>query len=317
MRKPQSVGLNLAARCNATCSHCCVASSPRAEARLSVEQVDRIVDDLIAHPDVREVGITGGEPLLQAKRVLSLIKRVSAAGMKTNLTTNGFWAITPERAARMIGDLESAGLSHLTISYDNFHAPYVKPERIRNALDAASNSRIPTILNMCVSRSHDSLDILKELGDSALCVKVTRFPVQQCGTGLSIPDKDLIVKPLDKLKLRCPGFELIYHHDGKVYPCCSPPIFDTDMTLGDAGMLPHEEFIRKGEKNALLAVIRTRGIKWLLDRVREASPLAPVARMTEAVSVCDVCTTIMKDKDVLNKLRPTILEEARKAHVRP
>lgn len=317
MRKPQSVGLNLAARCNATCSHCCVASSPRAEARLSVEQVDGIVDDLIAHPDVREVGITGGEPLLQAKRVLSLIKRVSAAGMKTNLTTNGFWAITPERAARMIGDLESAGLSHLTISYDNFHAPYVKPERIRNALDAASNSRISTILNMCVSRSHDSLDLLKELGDSALCVKVTRFPVQQCGTGLSIPDEDLIVKPLDKLKLRCPGFELIYHHDGKVYPCCSPPIFDTDMTLGDAGMLPHEEFIRKGEKNALLAVIRTRGIKWLLDRVREVSPLAPAARMTEAVSVCDVCTTIMKDKDVLNKLRPTILEEARKAHVRP
>ena len=260
MRKPQSVGLNLAARCNATCSHCCVASSPRAEARLSVEQVDRIVDDLIAHPDVREVGITGGEPLLQAKRVLSLIKRVSAAGMKTNLTTNGFWAITPERAARMIGDLESAGLSHLTISYDNFHAPYVKPERIRNALDAASNSRIPTILNMCVSRSHDSLDLLKELGDSALCVKVTRFPVQQCGAGLSIPNEDLIVKPLDKLKLRCPGFELIYHHDGKVYPCCSPPIFDTDMTLGDAGALTHEEFIKRGERNALLAVIRSRGI---------------------------------------------------------
>ena len=246
-----------------------------------------------------------------------MIKRVSAAGMKTNLTTNGFWAITPERAARMIGDLESAGLSHLTISYDNFHAPYVKPERIRNALDAASNSRIPTILNMCVSRSHDSLDLLKELGDSTLCVKVTRFPVQQCGAGLSIPNEDLIVKPLDKLKLRCPGFELIYHHDGKVYPCCSPPIFDTDMTLGDAGALTHEEFIKRGERNALLAVIRSRGIKWLLDRVREASPLAPAARMTEAVSVCDVCTTIMKDKDVLNKLRPTILEEARKAHVRP
>lgn len=243
-----------------------------------------------------------------------MIKRVSAAGMKTNLTTNGFWAITPERAARMIGDLESAGLSHLTISYDNFHAPYVKPERIRNALDAASNSRIPTILNMCVSRSHDSLDLLKELGDSALCVKVTRFPVQQCGAGLSIPNEDLIVKPLDKLKLRCPGFELIYHHDGKVYPCCSPPIFDTDMTLGDAGALTHEEFIKRGERNALLAVIRSRGIKWLLDRVREASPLAPAAQMTEAVSVCDVCVAIMKDKDALNKLRPKIMEEARKVH---
>jgi len=317
MRKPQSVGLNIAARCNATCSHCCVAGSPRAEAHLSAEQVDNIVDDLIAHPDVCEVGITGGEPLLQARRVLSLIKRISAAGMKTNLTTNGFWAITPERAARMTADLESAGLSHLTISYDDFHAPFIKPERIRNALDAASNCSIPTILNMCVSRTHDSLDLLKELGDSALCVKVTRFPVQQCGTGLSIPDEDLIVKPLDKLKLRCPGFELIYHHDGKVYPCCSPPIFDTDMTLGDAGTLSHEEFIRKGEKNALLAIIRTRGIKWLLDRVRETSPFSPAARMTEAVSVCDVCTIIMKDRKALTKLRPEILEEARKTHVLP
>lgn len=59
------------------------------------------------------------------------------------------------------------------------------------------------------------LDLLKELGDSALCVKVTRFPVQQCGTGLSIPDEYLIVKPLDTLKLRCPGFGLIYHHEDR------------------------------------------------------------------------------------------------------
>lgn len=101
MRKPQSVGLNIAARCNATCSHCCVAGSPRAEAHLSAEQVDNIVDNLILHPDVREVGITGGKPLLQARRILSLIKHISAAGMKTNLKTNGFWTITPERAARM------------------------------------------------------------------------------------------------------------------------------------------------------------------------------------------------------------------------
>ena len=86
------------------------------------------------------------------------------------------------------------------------------------------------------------------------------------------------------------------------------------MTLGDAGALTHEEFIKRGERNALLAVIRSRGIKWLLDRVREASPLAPAAQMTEAVSVCDVCVAIMKDKDALNKLRPKIMEEARKVH---
>lgn len=314
MRKPQSVGLNLAARCNATCGHCCFASSPRAEACLSDDQVDSILDDLIAHPDVREIGLTGGEPLLRPRRVLALIERASDAGMKTNLTTNGFWAVTPERASMMFTELEAAGLSHLTISYDDFHASYVKVDRIRNALDASVGSSISIMLNMCVSRTRDSLDLLRELGDSVLGVKVTRFPVQQCGAGTSIPEEDLIVKPLEELRLVCPGFELVYHHDGKVYPCCSPPIFETNMTLGRAGTTDHEGLIRRGERNALLAVIRAKGVKWLLDRIRETCPLSPAASMSEAVSVCHVCTTIMKDEKSLAVLRPRIMEEARRCH---
>lgn len=314
MRKPQTVGINLAARCNAACDHCCVESSPRAQARLNDGLVDKIVDDLINHPDVREVGFTGGEPLLRADRVLSLIRRISDAGMRTNLTTNGFWAVTPEKATVMFENLEVAGLSHLTISYDDFHSPYVAPVRIRNALDASARSGIPTILNMCASRTRDSLSLLRELGDSTLCVRVTRFPVQRCGTGSTISDDELIVRPLEDLKLNCPGFELIYHHDGKVYPCCSPPIFDTNMTLGEAGTRNHDAFIERAERNALLATIRYKGFRWLLDRVREVSPNSPAAQMTEAVSACHVCTTIMSDEETLASLRDVILEEARAVH---
>lgn len=311
MRKPQSVGINLAAKCNATCDHCCVGSSPRAQSCLDDTLIDLIVDDLIAHPNVNEIGITGGEPLLRRDRVLDITKRVSDAGMKVNLTTNGFWAVSPSHAKVMFDNLERAGLSHLTISYDEFHSPYVSPKRICNALDASKQSSIPTILNMCVSRTRDSLNLLKRLGESALCVKVTRFPVLRCGTGLSIPQDDLILQPVESMKLECPGFELIYHHNGKVYPCCSPPIFDTDMTLGDAGVLSHEDLIKRGERNALLAVIRLKGIHWLLERVREIAPLSVAGSMTKAVSVCDVCTQILSDTHTLNLLRPTILEEVR------
>lgn len=76
MRQRQSVGIDYSARCNATCEHCCVGSSPRATAILEDEQVDEIVTDLTQHTDVYEIGITGGEPFLRPKRLFALLKSV-------------------------------------------------------------------------------------------------------------------------------------------------------------------------------------------------------------------------------------------------
>jgi len=130
VRQPQSVGINLTAKCNATCTHCCVESSPRALANLDEEQVDSIVEDLIAHPDVREVGFTGGEPFLRRKRLLQLVRRVTDAGMTATCVTNGFWAITPKAAEKVFRELEEMRIHSLTISFDDFHAPFVTTQRI-------------------------------------------------------------------------------------------------------------------------------------------------------------------------------------------
>ena len=81
------------------------------------------------------------------------------------------------RLGWMTADLESSGLSHMTISYDDFHVPFIRPECIRNALNAASNCSIPTIVNVCVSRTHDSIRPVKRAwrfcsmseGDSIPC----------------------------------------------------------------------------------------------------------------------------------------------------
>lgn len=310
MRQPQSVGINLTAKCNATCGHCCVESSPINAAALEDAQVDHIVEDLIAHPDVREIGFTGGEPLLRRARFLELVRRVTEAGLTATCVTNGFWAITPKAASATFREFEKVGLSSLTISFDNFHVPFVSVRRIRNALDAAARSSVPTILNMAVSRSQDSMDLLRQLGESTLGVQVTRFPVQQCGTGRAIPAEDLFRKPLEEVSLHCPGFEIIYHHDQKVYPCCSPTIFETGMTLGKVGETDHEGFARRLERNALLAVIQRHGLGWFVERIRAVNPDSEVARMDKAVSACDVCATVLNDQESLEALRDEIIDAA-------
>lgn len=306
MRQPQCVGIDYNAKCNAKCLHCCVGSSPQASAKIDAEKVDQILNDLIKHPDVCEVGFTGGEPFLEKRQLLTWLKRCADNGMKTNVTTNGYWGITRKSADNVFRELEETNLSSLTISYDDFHAKFVSIERIKNVLEASKISRIPTILNVCVSKTHISDQLLSELGSAVFGIKVTKFPVQPCGTGKNIPDEAVYRFPLESLPSHCPGFELIYYNDGNVYPCCSPPIFDTKMHLGAIGVTDHEGFVQRLERNELLAAIQKLGFKWLVEQIKEVNPEAEVANLTEAVSICEVCSKILADHKSLNLIRDRI-----------
>lgn len=204
--------------------------------------------------------------------------------------------------------LETLNVTNLTISYDDFHAPFVSVERIQNVLIASKASSIPTILNMCVSKTKTSLDLLDRLGEAVLGVKVTRFPVIPCGTGKNIPVEDLYLQSVEHMSLRCPGFEIIYYNDGNVYPCCSPPIFDTGMHLGKIGSTDHEGFTKRVERNELLAAIQKLGLGWFLQKIRELAPESRLAGLKEAVSVCDVCTQILSDAECIEMLREPIHE---------
>jgi MoaA/NifB/PqqE/SkfB family radical SAM enzyme len=178
MAEPRwSVGINFDSKCNARCAHCCVSSSPDATANLDDDLVDSIIDDLLREPNVREVGLTGGEPLIRRSRTMSIIARVTASGRIAACVTNGFWGVSRRAADRALEEFEEAGLRELTLSYDDFHSPYIKPERIRNILDAAHDRRIKVALNMnsaracTASRSRSSRSCLPERRDR--CRKLT------------------------------------------------------------------------------------------------------------------------------------------------
>lgn len=82
------------------------------------------------------------------------------------------------------------------------------------------------------------------------------------------------------------------------------------MTLGKVGEEDHEGFVRRLERNALLAVVQRRGLMWFVERIREVNPNSPVATMTSAVSACDVCAQVMGDLESLEMLRGEILVAA-------
>lgn len=205
-------------------------------------------------------------------------------------------------------ELLAVGLRSLTLSYDDFHAPYIASKRIRYALDAIALTDMSVILNMAVSKEQNSFALLEELGDSTLGIQVTRFPVLPAGQATNLPERVFQRHPLMEKDLRCPGYELIFHHDGLVYPCCSPAVFDTQLTLGKVGEHTVDGFIGLVERNLLLAIIQREGFGWFLAHLKKRNIIIAGFDATSVVSACELCLRLFRDRRVVDALRDDISE---------
>ena len=87
-------------RCNLTCGYCDTKETwDWANYDIKKESHKRTVDDLAAWAlaqDVDLVVITGGEPLLQQKKLVPLVQRLLAGGKRIEFETNGTIAPLPE-----------------------------------------------------------------------------------------------------------------------------------------------------------------------------------------------------------------------------
>lgn len=147
---PLYVSWNYTYACNFNCSHC----YSRAEwypKELTTSQYEQIVDQF-KEAKVFKVGLGGGEPLLR-KDCLHIIKRMSEAGIHTNITTNG-WIVDEAMAEK----IAQAGLSCLYVSldspdadtHDTFRRKPGSHERVmsclRNAVNAGIQVRLSTVI---------------------------------------------------------------------------------------------------------------------------------------------------------------------------
>jgi len=285
-----------------------VSSSPRSKDRLDEATIWKIVDDALSHPDVEEIGLTGGEPLLRKELALSIIRKASGGGLRVTCVTNGYWGATPLSARKMFDDLEAAGLHSLTVSYDEFHAEYIGVDRIRNVLDASKESSIKTILNMAVSRSKTSSGLIEALGTSAHCIPLTRFPVLPAGEANKLPDSDFERAPITPQNTKCPGFEIIFHHNGRVYPCCSPSVFGSSLVLATAADHTIEELTSKVERNAILSIIQREGLGWFQDKISQRLPESAISRVKSIVSVCELCSIVFGNPDYIDAIKEDIFD---------
>lgn len=273
-----------------------------------------IVNYGINNDSIKEIAITGGEPFLNENLVFDIIHAVHLSGKRVTCITNGFWGASYEIAREKIQTLYQLGLDALSISYDEFHEEFIPIERIKNILLAVVQIPIRLFFNMSVTKVKTSQRILSELNDYLLGVPITRFSVASIGNAKKL-DKNTFYYKLDiEGSMMCsePGSGMVIHHDGYVYPCCSPLVFDTILRVGSIKEFTIDELSKKFHKNLILFIIKKEGLKWFVDKCRNKDYNIFKEKY---ISTCELCGQLFSDNQVIEMIHDDIKEYYENKHI--
>ncbi len=164
-RAKHKLRVSLTDRCNLQCLYC-MPEHPKwlpREQILRREEVVRLVHLFVARLGIREIRLTGGEPMLRRDlvEIVDALQAVREAGLgRIAMTSNAV------RLAPVAKRLAEAGLDDLNISLDS-----ITPERfaaltrgdvatVLRGIDAARAAGIPVKLNAVVIRGYNEDEIL-------------------------------------------------------------------------------------------------------------------------------------------------------------
>jgi len=309
----QSAAINLGAYCNATCGHCCFSCSPETKDTIGNEKLMKLVEKIASDEKISWIGFTGGEVFMQRKLLETLLAIVHKHGKTSTVISNGFWGNSASRIEKNFYLMDKYNVTGLTISHDEFHAPFVPTESVKNILAYSVNyPEIKIYLNMATKKNDEkNNEIIKQLGDSVLGISITKFPLLKVGSSENIDDKYFMntVSLDNDVQLQCPGFEISYHFDGNVYPCCSPVVFDTALTLTDTELAANEvqsfgTSVEKLNSNILFYVMRKEGFRWFVDVIKQNKEFDYIDLDGNIPSVCGLCHLIFKEEETIKLLTP-------------
>lgn len=151
---------------------------------------------------------------------------------------------------------------------------------------------------MVVDRKHIGVDLLKDLGESVFGVRVTMVPASPVGRANDLNHNDLYFKTIEELELTCPatGWEFVVHHDGYVYPCCSPSVFESNLRIGSIAEYEVEKLESQLYSNILLYILKKEGFKWFIEKMH-----LDLSKQ-KFVSSCEVCRFIFSDMEKIRAI---------------
>ena len=124
-RKPRPVTLSglhllLTYECNFECDHCFVWGSPSQTGTMTLQTIERILDEARALGTIEWIYFEGGEPFLYYDTLVAGVRLAHTSGFRVGIVSNAYWASSTAEAMEQLEPF--AGLvDDLSISSDAYH----------------------------------------------------------------------------------------------------------------------------------------------------------------------------------------------------
>lgn len=178
----KKVDLNITGNCNLLCRHCGVTDGSRRKDAVTTGQIFKIIDEA-KDADVKDMSISGGEPLLREDCLDILSYAVHR--VETTLVTNG--TLINERIARTLADLGLWIQISLDGPQESIH-DFIRGKgafiRTMRALDLLSDLGVNKRVSVCATISRNNLNHLASILDLAAergIARVRFSPLQSIG----------------------------------------------------------------------------------------------------------------------------------------
>ncbi|SET16990.1 radical SAM/SPASM domain-containing protein [[Clostridium] polysaccharolyticum] len=288
-----TLGFTLLKKCTAKCDICCFESAPSDEEKLDINRVKEYIEQSKELEQIKTIAFTGGEPFLVYEELLELVRLAKAAGKKPNTITNGFWAADGKTAFSRLKELKAAGIDYLSLSYDAYHGQYIDVNNIRNILNAAAQLGISTTLSIVKIKGEKIGDILDQIGSDIYTANIKIVPCLPSGRAAKMFHEEQFDRTILAENCRCPyGGNLVVLYDGKIYPCCSQEVPDTNLSIGDFNTITLKEALQRVKNNGLLYFLRNTDFRFFTEYAQNELGMELPQKV---VNPCELCAILFKE----------------------
>lgn len=306
--------IHLTQQCPLKCRHCCVESSPTKKVHLDLELALRAIEDVADIATMKMVSFVGGEPFLVRDSLTEAVGYAANKGLMTSTVTSAYWATSQETALRVLTPLKEAGLSRISLSYDDAHAEFVDERNLVFAYRAARQLDLSILVPVAVEPdariTAESMTRLLGIGpkDSAFA-RVYEFGVNSTGRARARSDEDRRIarrRGHDIYRGHCKSVlrQASVHPDGKIAPCCGVIPYRDELRIADLRETGVGAAMDEAAENPLLRWIALEGPVSILKQVTadEDRPLED----TDFDGICHACDELFSNQRYLDLVKEAL-----------
>lgn len=322
--------------CDFDCQHCGVKKSKKKD-YISLSIVKKILR-IAKKQNFEILTLTGGgEPSINFKKMVQIIKLANNHGFETRIVTNASFLLKKSKKDRM-KELKKSGLKRIVFSVDQFHLKFISYNLITKAVRYALELKMEVGIKVAstIETEENNLKILKmmaeDLGGKLIklfpikiglhtlfkifsekgAVSVSFFPVSKSGVNYKISPINFKRKELKRIAFRqCMENMISVDMDGNILPCCTyhsvnnPKLFK----FGHVSKLENNSRIENYDQIFKETLFDRLGFLKLYLKIRKDKRLKKIFFKKEYYSQCDFCSLVRKYKRDIQKIpSPSKLE---------